>query len=104
MKTWIKNKEVISSKLRNKIMCELEPLLLSRKIGDCANFWLDDGHNVFAYVEENGRGDFWIVADLELHESEEWIGDLSSYSTEDMKTESLEKIIEEIVNDYIHEF
>lgn len=102
--SWNFDKATIMSQTKKAIMDELVWLLEPERVReDTANYWLDNAHNVFAYVEIDGR-ESWIEIRLELYDSDEdWIGDLYCYNTLDLSIESLEEVVEEVVQDYYGE-
>ena len=106
MTNWFVNKNEIKNKTINAIMGELE-YLLDETIGVyTANYWIDDTHNVFAFINDNGDGDRWIEIHYELHDRDELyitdnlIGDLLVLDTEDVNREGLLKEVIAIVDAY----
>ena len=59
MDNWFMNKNEYKEKLENSIMGELE-FLIDETNNKTANFWLDDTHNIFAFINYIGDGDQWI--------------------------------------------
>ena len=77
MDNWFMDRNEIKRKTINAIMDELEYLLGELTEGDSANYWLDNTHNVFAFINDNGNGDRWIEIHYELYDcNEDIIGDL----------------------------
>lgn len=101
MDNWFVDRNEIKSKTINAIMGELEYLLGELTEGDSANYWIDNTHNVFAFVNDNGGGDRWIEIHYELYDcNEDIIGDLLVLSTEDVTREDLLEEIKVIVDAY----
>ena len=100
MTNWFVNKNEIKNKTINAIMGELECLLDETMRIYTANYWIDDTHNVFAFINDNGDGDRWMEIHYELHDEEEFIGDLLVFDTEDANREELLKEVIAIVDAY----
>lgn len=100
MTNWFVNKEEIKIKTINAIMGELEYLTDRRRKNQMANYWIDDAHNVFAFINDNGNDDRWIEIHLELYNSEDMVGDLLVLNTENVNKEELRKEIATIVDTY----
>lgn len=104
MDNWFVDKNEIKSKTINAIMGELEYLLGELTEGDSANYWIDNTHNVFAFVNDNGSGDRWIEIHYELYDcNEELIGDLLTIGTDDVNREELLEEVKGIVDVYYGE-
>lgn len=104
MINWNFDRELYLQQTKQAILEELECLLEKTEAPNCANYWLDSAHNIFAETEEDGK-EKWICVHLELYDSErEWVGDLQIYDTRDLNKESLEETIEAIVKDYYAEY
>ena len=102
MQNWIMNKVDVMRKMENAILGELETLLTDDGIMS-ANYWIDNTHNIFATIADSGD-DKWLDIRLELYDcTEEWVGDLYTYDTDDMSMASLERTVEAIVKDYYGE-
>lgn len=102
MQNWIMNKVDVMRKMENAILGELETLLIDDGIMS-ANYWIDNTHNIFATIADSGD-DKWLDIRLELYDcTEEWVGDLYTYDTDDMSMASLERTVEAIVKDYYGE-
>ena len=101
MYNWFVDKNKIKSQTINAIMNELEYLLDEMTEDKSANYWIDDMHNVFAFINDNGGGDRWIEIHYELYDcNEDMIGDLLVLNTEDVTREDLMKEVRTIVNAY----
>ena len=82
----------------SSVIAELESITEDRKT---VNYWLDDTHNIFAFVNDNGGDDSWIEIHYELYNKEqEIIGDLLVLDTEDVNHKELYDVVLEIVNHY----
>ena len=84
-------------------MGELEYLLdeLTEDEYESANYWIDNTHNVFAFINDNGGGDRWIEIHYELYDcNEDMIGDLLVLDTEDATMEDLLEEVKTIVDAY----
>lgn len=100
MDNWFTNKYEIKDKLENAIMGELE-FLTGNTLMNSTNYWIDNTHNVFAFINDNGDGDKWIEIHYELYDSEEEIiGDLVVLSTEGVSKRDLLEQVRVIVNAY----
>lgn len=88
------------TKLCNAIMGELD-CLVGQTTGT-ANYWLDSAHNVFADTVTDGR-ETWFEVKLELYDpiTEDWIGDLTIFATEDTSEQELRHAVEYIVDKYL---
>ena len=106
MTNWFVNKDEIKNKTINAIMSELEFLFDETIKNSTANYWIDDTHNVFAFVEDNGDDDRWIEIHYELYDRDELyvtndlIGDLFVLSTDSVSRDELAKEITAIVDAY----
>ena len=101
MDNWFVDRNEIKSKTINAIMGELEYLLGELTEGDSANYWIDNTHNVFAFINDNGSDDRWIEIHYELYDcNEDIIGDLLVLSTEDVTREDLLEEVRVIVKTY----
>lgn len=104
MDNWFVNKNEIKDKTENAIMIELESLVDDMAEDKTANYWLDNAHNVFAFINDNGNGDRWIEIHYELYDcNEEIIGDLLVLNTDDVNKRELLEQIKVIVNTYYRE-
>lgn len=65
-----------------------------------ANFWIDDTHNIFAFINDNGKDDIWIEIHYELYFNEEIVGDIVVLSTDGLNNNELTSAIKEIVDMY----
>ena len=100
MDNWFVNKNEIKEKLENSIMCDLEYLIDDTE-NKTANHWIDNTHNVFAFINDNGDDDKWIEIHYELYDcSEDIIGDLLVLSTDDVNKRELLEQVQVIVNTY----
>lgn len=100
MDNWFKSKYKIKDKLENAIMGELE-FLTGNTLMYSANYWIDDTHNVFAFINDNDDDDKWIEIHYELYDNEEeMIGDLMVLSTDDVSKRDLLEQVRVIVNAY----
>ena len=101
MDNWFVDKNEIKSGTINAIMGELEYLLDESMENKTANYWIDNTHNVFAFINDNGNDDRWIEIHYELYDcNEDIIGDLLVVSTEDVTMEDLLKEVKSIVDAY----
>ena len=101
MENWFVDRNEIKRKTINAIMGELEYLLGELTEGNSANYWIDNTHNVFAFVNDNGGGDRWIEIHYELYDcNEELIGDLLVIGTDDVDREELLGEVYSIVDTY----
>jgi hypothetical protein len=101
MDNWFVDKNEIKNGTTNAIMGELEYLLGELTEGDSANYWIDNTHNVFALVNDNGNNDRWIEIHYELYDYRgDMIGDLLVLDTEDVTREDLLEEIKAIVDAY----
>lgn len=103
MTDWFSDKKSVMEITELEIMAELSLLLKNPKIDDCANYWIDNTHNVYVCVLEDD-GDLWIEAKMELYDNNgELLGNLEVYCTTDISRKSLVKVVKEIVKDYYME-
>lgn len=101
MNNWFVNRNEIKSKTINAIMGELEYLLGELTEGDAANYWVDNTHNVFAFVNDNGNDDRWIEIHYELYDcNDDIIGDLMELGTDDVTREALLDKVKFVVDAY----
>ena len=101
MDNWFMNKNEYKEKLENSIMGELE-FLIDETDNKTANYWLDDTHNIFAFINDNGDGDRWIEIHYELYNcNNEIVGDLTALSTDEISKKELFEEIKTIVNMYV---
>ncbi len=101
MFNWFENKDKIKNKTINSIMSELEYLFDETRVIPTANYWIDDTHNVFAFIEDNGNDDRWIEIHYELYDCNgDIIGDLFVSNTDDVSKDELRKEIAVIVDIY----
>ena len=101
MDNWFMDRNEIKRKTINAIMGELEYLLGELTKGDSANYWIDNTHNVFAFINDNGGGDRWIEIHYEWYDcNEEMIGDLIVLGTDDVTREELLGEVKSIVDAY----
>lgn len=71
MDNWFVNKDDIILKTVNSAMAELESILEYKKT---ANYWIDDTHNIYAFINNNGDiedNDKWIEIHFELYDNNE---------------------------------
>ena len=95
------NKNEYKEKLENSFMGELE-FLIDETDNKTANFWLDDTHNIFAFINDNGDGDKWIEIHYELYDcNNEIVGDLTVLSTDEISKKELFEEVKAIVNMYV---
>lgn len=101
MYNWFVNKYEIKNKTINAIMGELESLTNEAEHITTANYWIDNTHNVFAFIDDNGNDDKWIEIHYELYDcNEELIGDLFVLNTDYVDRDSLLQEVVAIVNAY----
>jgi len=101
MDNWFVDRNKIKRETINTIMSELEYLLDELSEDKSANYWIDNVHNVFAFINDNGGGDKWIEIHYELYDcNEDIIGDLLVLSTEDVTREDLLEEVKVIVDAY----
>lgn len=100
MYNWFVDKAEIKNKLENSIMGELEFLIGDETENKTANYWLDQTHNVHAFINDNGNNDKWIEIHYELHDYEDIIGDLLVLDTDDVSREELLEQVKVVVNAY----
>ena len=98
---WDQHKNKVKNKLINTIMEEFSPLLDEPDNEPSANYWIDDAHNVSAFINDNGDDDKWIEIHYELYDmDEEKVGDLTIANTEYTDREELLRAVTAIVDDY----
>ena len=102
MDNWFVDRDMIKKETINAIMGELEYLLEDEADEDrTANYWIDNTHNVFAFINDNGKDDRWIEIHYELYDgNEDMIGDLLILGTEDVTREELLGEVCSIVDAY----
>lgn len=102
MDNWFADRDKIKRETARAIMNEFEYLLKDEADEDrTANYWIDNTHNVFAFINDNGGGDRWIQIHYELYDcNEDIIGDLLVLGTEDVDREELLAKVKEIVDIY----
>ena len=101
MTNWFVNKEEIKNKTINAIMSEFEALIDEESNVWSFNYWLDNAHNVFAIINDNGMDDRWIEIHYELYDhNEDMIADLLVLDTEDVNRKELLKEVTTIVDAY----
>ena len=102
MDNWFVDRNEIRRKTINAIMGELEYLLEDGADEDrTANYWIDNTHNVFAFINDNGGGDRWIEIHYELYDcNENMIGDLMELGADDVDREELLVEVKGIVDAY----
>ena len=101
MENWFINKNEIKEKMENAIMIELESLIDDVTENKTANCWIDNTHNVFAFINDNGDDDRWIEIHYELYDcNEEIIGDLLVLSTDEVNKRELLEQVRVIINTY----
>ena len=101
MENWFVDKNKIKEQTENAIMIELESLVDDITEDNTANYWLDNTHNVFAFINDNGNNDRWIEIHYEMYDyNEEIIGDLLVLSTDDVNKRELLEEVRVIVKTY----
>lgn len=101
MDNWFMNKNEIKTKTINAIMNELECLVEEATEDKTANYWIDQTHNVFAFVNDNGDDDRWIEIHYELYDcNEELVGDLFVLNTDYVDRDVLLQEVVGIVDTY----
>lgn len=101
MYNWFVNKYEVKNRTITAIMGELEYLLDDITDNKTANYWIDNTHNVFAFVNDNGNDDRWIEIHYELYDcNEDMIGDLLVLNTDDVDRDELLQEIVGIVDAY----
>ena len=98
MYTWFVDKDKVKSKTINAIMEEFDSLI--NENDEVANCWIDQTHNVHAFINNNGKDDKWIEIHYELHDYEDIIGDLLVLSTDDIDRDELLNEVAVIVDAY----
>lgn len=103
MQNWVWEKQMVMEQTENAILGELEYLLGETRPTASANYWLDNRHNVFATIAEDGSEKYLDIR-MEIYDADEdWVGDLYTYETKDMSLAELKKTVTEIVKDYYGE-
>lgn len=101
MNNWFVDKYEIKNKTINAIMEELEYLVEEGTEDKTANYWIDNTHNVFAFINDNGDDDRWIEIHYELYDcNEELVGDLLVLNTEYVDRDGLLQEVVGIVDAY----
>ena len=101
MDNWFVDEKEEKRKLIFEIMQELEYIVDEEDIS--ANHYIDDRHNVFAWIVGDDE-DKWIEIHYELYDhNEDIIGDLLVLSTESVNREELLEEITTIVNTYYND-
>ncbi len=104
MNSWFRNKNNTISKTVSSVMAELESIVEDEKT---ANYWIDDTHNIFVFVNSNGEtedDDKWIEIHFELYDkNEDIIGDLIVANTESVNHKELYDEVLTIVKSYYGE-
>ncbi len=100
MDNWFVDKNKIKEQMENSIMGELESLIDDKPECKTANCWIDQTHNVFAFINDNGNDDKWIEIHYELYDYEDIIGDLLVLSTDEISKRELLEQVKVIVNTY----
>lgn len=101
MDNWFTNKEKIIKKTVNAIMAEMSFLIDDGADGCTANYWLDNAHNVFALINDNGDNDKWIEIHYELYDcQEEIVGDLLVLNTDTVSRQECCEQVKVIVKAY----
>jgi len=104
MNNWFANKNNTILKTVSSAMAELESIVEDEK---SANYWIDDTHNIFVFVNINGDtedDDKWIEIHLELYDkNENIIGDLIVSNTESVSRKELYDEVLAIVKSYYSE-
>lgn len=99
MLNWFVDKNEIKNKTINAIMEEFDSLVNGND--ESANYWIDNAHNVFAFVNDNGNDDKWIEIHYELYDcNENLIGDLLVFDTDDVTKNCLLRAVATIVHHY----
>lgn len=99
MYNWFVDKYEIKNKTINAIMEEFDSLV--NEADKTANYWIDNTHNVFAFINDNGDDDKWIEIHYELYDcNEEMIGDLFVLNTEYVDRDCLLQEVITIVDAY----
>lgn len=104
MDNWFVNKDETILKTINSAMGELESIVEDE---ECVNYWIDDTHNIFAFVNDNGDtedDDKWIEIHFELYDKNaDIIGDLMVINTESVSHKELYDEVLKIVKSYYGE-
>lgn len=101
MNNWFVDKYEIKNRTINAIMGELEYLVEEGTEDKTANYWIDNTHNVFAFINDNGDDDRWIEIHYELYDcNEELIGDLFVLNTDYVDKDVLFQEVVGIVDAY----
>lgn len=98
MYNWFVDKYEIKNKTINTIMEEFDSLV--NEAENTANYWIDQTHNVHAFINDNGGDDKWIEIHYELHDYEDIIGDLLVLSTDCVDRDELLQEVCAIVDSY----
>ena len=99
MYNWFVDKDEIKSKTINAIMEEFDSLI--NENDEVANYWIDQTHNVHAFINDNGNDDKWIEIHYELYDcNEDIIGDLFVLDTDSIDRNELLNEIGVIVDSY----
>lgn len=82
----------------NAIMGEFDRLINAADLS--VNYWLDSAHNIFGFINDDGRNR-WIEIHYELYDSaEEIIGDIWVADTNEVNRDELLREITVIVDNY----
>ena len=104
MYNWFENKDETVLKTVSSAMAKLESIVDDEKT---ANYWIDDTHNIFAFVNNNGDtkdDDKWIEIHFELYDKDEnIIGDLIVADTESVNHKELYDEVLAMVKSYYGE-
>ena len=104
MDNWFVNKDETILKTVGSAMAELESIVEGE---ETANYWIDDTHNIFAFVNNNGDtedDDNWIDIHFELYDKNaDIIGDLIVSNTESVSHKELYDEVLAIVKSYYGE-
>ena len=101
MNNWFVDKYEIKNGTINAIMEELEYLVEEGTEDKTANYWIDNTHNVFAFINDNGDDDRWIEIHYELYDcNEELVGDLFVLNTDYVDRDGLLQEVIGIVDAY----
>lgn len=104
MDNWFVNKDETILKTVGSAMGELESIVEDE---ETVNYWIDDTHNIFAFVNNNGDAeddDRWIEIHFELYDKNaDIIGDLMVINTESVTHKELYDEVLEIVKSYYGE-
>lgn len=101
MDNWFENKEDTVLMTVSSAMAELESIIENKAT---VNYWIDNTHNIFAFINDNGGDDSWIEIHYELYDrNENIIGDLLVLDTESVSHKELYDEVLEIVKNYYGE-